>query len=294
MVKLLPRGVEGKLKRKFTSNWYVKARRISPEKQLRVLRKSKHLKRLAEKFQPSPNSIGKYKLRDPLEDFRMLIPSNCVYPMVWGEYEKKVCAFLLQYLKPGWRVIDAGAHIGYFSLLMGKCVGSDGKVFSFEPLAENLSMIFKNIALNRMYDIINVIPMALAEKSSLSRMRHHLTSSQAFLEEVPQKGFEKGVYEIISTCSVDDYFGLLDWPQIHFVKMDIEGSESRAIAGMHELINRHKPVFLVETHGEVARDGIGYLLEIGYEIGRLRGDGSAEKLATKGHVFGNEHYILLP
>src|ERR1039458_3094959 len=47
--------------------------------------------------------------------------------------ELSVQNFSLEHLKPGMVVYDLGANCGYFSLIAARCVGTQGKVFSFEP-----------------------------------------------------------------------------------------------------------------------------------------------------------------
>jgi FkbM family methyltransferase len=36
-------------------------------------------------------------------------------------------------LKPGDGIVDAGANIGWFSLVVGQCVGATGRIYAFEP-----------------------------------------------------------------------------------------------------------------------------------------------------------------
>ena len=51
---------------------------------------------------------------------------------------------------PGNIVVDLGANIGYFTCLLAKLVGEDGKVFAFEPAASNYFCLCKNIELNKL------------------------------------------------------------------------------------------------------------------------------------------------
>jgi len=56
---------------------------------------------------------------------------------VFGTHEPGVVQGLEELVQPGWTAIDVGANIGYFTLLMAKRVGPQGKVIAFEPLAEH-------------------------------------------------------------------------------------------------------------------------------------------------------------
>ena len=41
--------------------------------------------------------------------------------------------------------LDIGAHVGFFSLWMGRLVGPKGKVFAFEPSAKTFQFLEKNV-----------------------------------------------------------------------------------------------------------------------------------------------------
>ncbi|MEM4406502.1 MAG: FkbM family methyltransferase [Candidatus Methanomethylicaceae archaeon] len=275
-------------------NWYVKLRIRMPDKLVSLLKEIPLVARLAKSLQPRPGSVELYELSEPLNGFRMFIPSNYVYTMVWGEYDPEVCRFLEGYLKPGWTVVDAGSHIGYFSLLMAKCVAQDGCVLSFEPLSENLCLLYNNIALNKMHEIIRVVPMAIADRSHLCRLYYHQTSSQAFLEGTAEIDVSDKGYEVVAAVSLDEYMDAVGWPTVNLVKMDIEGAESLAVMGMKETLRRNSPAVLMETHGENARQGLRYLAVEGYTVYKLERAGLREIHDLENIVIANERWLLLP
>lgn len=274
--------------------WYVKLRMWAPDNLVRVLRKVPLSGKLAKSLQPKPGSVELYKLNEPLKGFSMLIPSHYVYTMVYGCYEPEVCIFLKDYLKPGWTVVDAGAHIGYLSLLMGKCVAPGGSVLSFEPLPQNLSLIYLNIALNKMMETVRVVPVAIADRSHLCKLHHHHTSSQAFIEDVPQEGAGDGGYDVVVAVSLDEYMRAAGWPAIDLIKMDIEGAETLAVMGMKETLRRCSPAILMETHGENARQGLRYLITQGYSAFKLESMKRYYIEDLESAIIVNERWLLLP
>jgi FkbM family methyltransferase len=68
---------------------------------------------------------------------------------------------LLKFFNPkkGWTVVDAGAFIGWYTLIASKRVGVEGKVVAIEPEPRNFSILLKNIRDN---GLRNVIPLNLA------------------------------------------------------------------------------------------------------------------------------------
>ena len=50
---------------------------------------------------------------------------------------------LKQNIYQGNTVLDIGANIGYYTLIMSKLVGSTGKVYAFEPEPKNFEILKK-------------------------------------------------------------------------------------------------------------------------------------------------------
>src|SRR5262245_23254210 len=61
-----------------------------------------------------------------------------------SRYEPHIGRALKSCLRPGDTFWDIGANIGWFSLLASKIVGSNGKVFSFEPSPDVFSLLSAN------------------------------------------------------------------------------------------------------------------------------------------------------
>ena len=71
-------------------------------------------------------------------------------------------------IKNGEVLVDVGANIGYFTLLMAKLTGPKGKIFSFEPEYSNLDQLKKNIILNKAENVIIPYSIAFSESTNLS------------------------------------------------------------------------------------------------------------------------------
>ena len=53
--------------------------------------------------------------------------------------------YLKKTLKEGDIFIDIGANEGIFSILAGKLVGPEGKIYAIEPMPTNVSLLKRNI-----------------------------------------------------------------------------------------------------------------------------------------------------
>lgn len=114
-------------------------------------------------------------------------------------------------------VIDVGAHIGLFSLYVSVyCL--DGKIFSFEPVKENFSLLNQNINLNNKKNI-SIFNCAVSSKNELVKVfldnddsGHSLFSSGEHYEKIHSKSLERIFLENnIEHCDL--------------LKLDCEGAE---------------------------------------------------------------------
>src|SRR5215468_2527048 len=82
-----------------------------------------------------------YKMRDKISDF---IPKRIFF---FGCWEPNMSAFMMRTIKAGDCVVDAGANVGYHTLLMSHLVGG-GRVVSVEAAPSVFQRLQRNIELN--------------------------------------------------------------------------------------------------------------------------------------------------
>ncbi|EHP68895.1 methyltransferase, FkbM family [Metallosphaera yellowstonensis MK1] len=145
---------------------------------------------------------------------------------------------LLSHIKEGDVVIDAGANIGLFSILASFKVKDKGKVIVIEPEPNNLKILKQNVELNKLNNII-VIPKALYDKPG---------------KMVSIKGEGVGAYVsedgegLVETTTIDKIAEETSLkPRI--LKMDIEGSEVKALTGGINTL-KHLELIEIEVHDE--------------------------------------------
>src|SRR5947207_749681 len=66
-----------------------------------------------------------------------------------GVHDLAASELLLRLVSPGDTVVDAGAHVGYMTLLAALAAGASGKVWSFEPHPELFRVARQNVAAAR-------------------------------------------------------------------------------------------------------------------------------------------------
>jgi FkbM family methyltransferase len=133
-------------------------------------------------------------------------------------------------VKEGDTVIDIGANIGYFTILLARLVGPEGKVYAFEPDPRNCHLLQRTVERNGWTHVI-VEQKAVSSKAGefpLFQNRSWTSNALTPSEHVSTVN--------VQVVTLDDF--LPTEQRISFVKMDMDGSEPLAIIGMSQLIQR--------------------------------------------------------
>ena len=164
-------------------------------------------------------------------------------------WEPRTTEWLTDYLKPGMTFVDVGAQVGYYSVLAAKL---GARVFSFEPSSFSRALLEKNLAQNDCENV-RIFPLALSDKNGKATLFTGRTPGENSL-------MGQGVGEEVQTVRFDD----LNLKLVGDIclKMDIEGGEPQALAGMHNLLSSdrkitiiiedwfgHNTDFLIDTYG---------------------------------------------
>lgn len=165
-------------------------------------------------------SAGEYRLYISRDDLGSVAESLRRH----GEYEKRITDFFSRVVKPGDCVLDIGANIGYYSVLFSRLVGSDGKVFSFEPDAQNYDTLCRNIALNSCANV-EALNLALSDK----------TGEQVFYTDKTHYGvhslarenlIHEGGAATVPTLTMDEFaVRYLNGRKVSLIKIDTQGAE---------------------------------------------------------------------
>lgn len=191
------------------------------------------------------HDFGKFKIVLSKADLDI---SSEIKKFGWYEDEKFDTFVFEKHLKPGMTVLDLGANIGFYSLLARSVVGDSGQIFSFEPFSGNISLLRESIKQN---GFTNVFPIesAVSDKSGTTTL--HLSPDYCSEHSLVDLGFEYAHDAAqkstqVNLTSIDDYFAKTKPDiKVDFIKMDIEGSESKALAGMKKTLERNQKISIM-------------------------------------------------
>lgn len=155
---------------------------------------------------------------------------------ILGIYEPSTFKHFQERIKPGDTVLNIGAHVGYYTLMAARLVGSSGKVYAFEPNIDNFTLLSKNIKINGYKNVV-LINKAVAESSKKAKLfLSRVSTGMHSLIDIDNNSSNS---IMVDTVSLDDFFGN-DPPPVSVIKMDIEGGEYAALEGMTRLLKKMK------------------------------------------------------
>ena len=155
----------------------------------------------------------------------------------WEPLQSKL---MQRYLKPGDTMIDIGAHIGYYTLLGSRAVGSGGKIVAFEPDPNTASFLAKNVKTNALNNVI-IEPYALS--NTAGELTLHVHPENTGDNSIVANG-ERNKEVTVKTIRLDDY--LEKHPtDVALIKIDTQGAEGFITEGMLATLENNPDVKII-------------------------------------------------
>jgi FkbM family methyltransferase len=175
---------------------------------------------------------------------RLLLPADDVSLMpelvANGTYDGPFTAFVQRTIKPGDTVIDVGAHVGLFTLLLAYSVWETGRVIAYEPCPRMIELLRTNVTMGWLSDRVEIVAKAAAATSGslsfLAPTRYTMTGS---LRPVGHLLTTQDRVDTVDRIEVeaeplDVHVGRFE--RIELIKIDVEGAENQVFTGMEQLL----------------------------------------------------------
>ncbi len=139
--------------------------------------------------------------------------------------------------------LDIGANFGTMSL------ASQCKTYCFEPCKSTFTLLKSNIKLNPQKDITPICE-AVAEKEKDYHVVEH-AGGYTGMNRIEEGGDR-------TTITIDNWANQNNIKNIKLIKIDTEGHDNLIIQGAREIIERDKPIIIVEAFDEETTKSINY------------------------------------
>jgi len=150
-----------------------------------------------------------------------------------GNWETDETFWFLRTVKPGDTIVDAGANVGYYTLIGSRLVGDKGKVYAFEPEPANFELLQKNVRLNGLTNNVVLERKALSNRKGTVKL--FIADKNKGDHRIYQPEGESRPSIDVEAVRLDEYFKDHK-PGIDFIKMDTQGAEGVILEGMTGLL----------------------------------------------------------
>lgn len=188
------------------------------------------------------------------DDVRLMTPYILAEQGDWFEGE---IHFIRRWLKPGMSVVDVGANYGLYAITCARLVGSEGRVWAYEPASLPRSFLAQSISNNHLENVL-VSERALSDHEGEARLG---IAANAELNSLSETGLS-GESVRLTTLDMESS----NWDRaIDFLKVDAEGEEVRILSCAKGFFAHHDPLMMFEyKHGNTVNQG---LLQSATELG---------------------------
>lgn len=198
-----------------------------------------------------------------------------------GYYSEDIVSVLDYLITPSMMILDVGANVGEITLVAAKRVGTNGRVYSFEPINKIASKLEKHVELNKLTQVeIQRYALGNETKTQIpiySSCGQQVSDKHEGLGSLYSQNEEDHPVQYVQLITMDDWVNEhLEINTIDLIKIDIEGAELACLQGAKETLQRFKPKIIIEIQdfsaeqaGYKATDITDLLSDVGYEFYRI-------------------------
>ena len=156
--------------------------------------------------------------------------------MALGLFEPAESRLIKDLLGPGDTFVDVGAHIGWFTTIASRCVGSDGFVVACEPYPPNAAALKENLLLNEARNV-QLVEMAIGSRRGILSLAFDTDSGAT-------TALDWGPGQRVETLMTTLDEVTADVATVALLKMDVEGWEAHVLRGGSKTLTRTRHVLI--------------------------------------------------
>jgi len=154
--------------------------------------------------------------------------------------------FFRTFLRPGQVVVDVGANIGMHAIVAALQVGSEGRVFACEAHPATAGYLRRNIRLNGLEPVIQVIESAVGESRGAAVFSDERSDDQNHVMMARADGIR---------VTVETVDSVIPEQPVDLLKIDVEGFELMVLRGACDTLSRTQAIYFEAWERHFARYG---------------------------------------
>jgi FkbM family methyltransferase len=159
--------------------------------------------------------------------------------LLGSDFNDPEFALLERHVRPGMTVVDIGANIGCYTLVLSSLVGETGVVVAFEPGPDNVAALRGNVERNGVKNV-RIEARAVSDRSGTATLELSRASGEHRL--APSADGIRTVQVPVTT--LDEALEPLGY-RADIVKMDAQGAEFAVLRGMTRTLEANRNLCLL-------------------------------------------------
>ena len=204
--------------------------------------------------------IGRFACRARTTDF------DIVNPNYEAELVRRIERRLARAPNGDSVFVDVGAHVGKYTILAARLLGSGGRVVAIEPDPSNFAALTSNVALNGLDNVqaFNVGCWSSDGEKILHRQLGNL-GGHSFIDSTEGEAIS------VPVRTLDGLLAEAGANHVDAMKLDVQRAESEVLLGARSTLqaNRRVTVFFEESGDPQAASSIRMLRALGFVVDRL-------------------------
>lgn len=156
---------------------------------------------------------------------------------------------IMRALLPSCRgMMDIGANLGLYTLLASRLIPRDGRIVAFEASPIEYSKLSWTIQRNRLSNV-EAVAAAVSDECGTATIHQSLAGAGA-LNRLDRPAKTSGQWQEVQVpkTTLDAWAATHDDVAIDLIKVDVEGHEFAVLEGAKALLQRCRPIILIEVN----------------------------------------------
>ena len=176
-------------------------------------------------------------------------------------------------------IFDVGANVGNYSILLNKVFSEKATIYAFEPSKKTFNKLRSNLADLKKLELHNFGLGSEDTKTTLYTNSDESGLASVYRRRLDHFNIDMNKSEDVVVKTLDTFCDENRIKRVHFLKLDVEGHELKALEGAEKMLNSGSIDFIQFEFGGCNIDSrtyfqdFYYLLKDNYKIYRIVKDG---------------------